>query len=206
MCENIFTQAAFTKSVWDLAMEVIEMYENGRLKNQKLSKKCMIVKPEFKQHNFQCLHNLSPEFQQEVLQEVINGTVSLDEMKKKANNFRSLVSIKKAFTKYTNSTWDEAVERFPWHTEEERLATFLGLDFIKKVPESFQAYCQAAVRGEQQQFNTMSHKGAAASVHMMNVMEVSIAEFMEECPSYTGAHLILTMVPKVSICTDYTKL
>ena len=82
----------------------------------------------------------------------------------------------------------------------------MGLDFIKKVPESFQAYCQAAVRGEQQQFSTLSHKGAATSVHTMNVMEVSIAVFMEECRSYTGAHLILTMVPKVSMYTDYIKL
>ena len=65
------------------------MHENGQLKNQKLSKKCMIAKPEFKQHNFQCLHNLSHVYQEEVLQEVIDGTTSLEEMKKKANKFRS---------------------------------------------------------------------------------------------------------------------
>ena len=45
MCENIFTQAAFTPSVWELALRVIDMYENSQLKNQKLSKKCMIAKP-----------------------------------------------------------------------------------------------------------------------------------------------------------------
>lgn len=138
-----------------------------------------------------------PAFQQDVLQEVIDGTLNLDEMKKKANYFRSFEYIRKAFTKYTNSTWDEAVERFPWHTREERLATFLGLDFIKKVPESFQAYCKAAVRGEQQQIGTVSHKGAMESVHVMNLMELSINEFVEECPTYTGAHLILTVMPKV---------
>ena len=87
MCENIFTQAAFALSVWGLTWKVIEMYEDGKLKNQKLSKKCMVEKPEFKQHNFQCLHNLSPELQQEVLQEVIDDTVSLDEMKKKVNSY-----------------------------------------------------------------------------------------------------------------------
>ena len=82
-------------------------------------------------------------------------------------------------------------------TLEDRLATFLGLDFIKKVPESFQAYCQAAVQGERQQLSAFSHKGAMASVHMMNVMELSITDFVDKCPTYTGAHLILTMMPKV---------
>ena len=197
MCENIFTQAAFAPSVWELALRVIDMYENGQFKNQKLSKKCMIAKPEFKEHNFQCLHNLPPVFQEEVLQEVIDGTTSLEEMKKKANKFRNFEHIKKTFTKYTNSTWEEAVQRFPWYTKEERLATFLGLDFVKKVPESFQAYCQAAVQGERQQAGTLSHKGAMASVYAMNIMELSIDDFLEQSPTYTGAHLILTMIPKV---------
>ena len=58
------------------------MYENGQLKSQKLSKKCMIAKPEFKQHNFQCLHNLPSVFQEEVLRELIDGETSLEEMKK----------------------------------------------------------------------------------------------------------------------------
>lgn len=138
-----------------------------------------------------------PTFQQEVLNQVTNHEISLDEMKKKASDFRSLEHIRKAFTKYTNSTWEEAVERYPWHTKEERLNNFLGLDFIKNVPESFQSYCQAAVRGEQQQESTLFHKGAVARVHTMNVMELSIDNFMADCPSYTGAHLILTDIPKV---------
>ena len=87
MCENIFTQAAFVPRVWDLACRVIELYENGNLK---LSKKCMIVKPEFKQHNFQCLHNLPPAFQQEVLEEVIDGIASLEDMKKNQINSEAL--------------------------------------------------------------------------------------------------------------------
>ena len=28
------------------------------------------------------------------------------------------------------------------------------------------------------------------SVHMLNVMELSINDFVEQCPTYTGAHLI----------------
>ena len=65
------------------------------------------------------------------------------------------------------------------------------------MPESFQAYCQAAVQGERQQVSTLSHNGAMASVHTMNVMELSITDFVEQCPSYTGAHLKLTTISKV---------
>ena len=78
----------------------------------------------------------------------------------------------------------------------------MDLNFIRKVLESFQAYCQAAVHGEQQ-FSTISHKGAVASVHVMNVMnvmELATNEFIKECPNYTGAHLILTVMPKVHTC------
>ena len=33
MCENIFTQAAFVPSVWELTLRVIDMYENDQFKN-----------------------------------------------------------------------------------------------------------------------------------------------------------------------------
>jgi len=39
MCENIFTQSAFNPAVWDLACQVIEKYEKGQLKDQRINKK-----------------------------------------------------------------------------------------------------------------------------------------------------------------------
>jgi len=36
-----------------------DVFEDGKLKNQKLSKKSLITKPEFKQHYFQFLHNVT---------------------------------------------------------------------------------------------------------------------------------------------------
>ena len=72
-------------------MRVIELFENGQLKQQKLSKKSLVTaKPEFKQHHFQCLHNIEPSFQRGVLQKVVNREITFDEMKKRANEFRSL--------------------------------------------------------------------------------------------------------------------
>lgn len=82
-CENIFAQASFSPSVWEKALKVIKMFEDGKLKNQKLNKKSLISKPEFKQHHFQCLHNLAPSFQQQILQQVTNREITLEEMKKR---------------------------------------------------------------------------------------------------------------------------
>ena len=69
------------------------------------------------------------------------------------------------------------------------------------MPESFQDYCQAAMQGERQQAGTLSHKGAMAMVYTMNnnyyYMELSINDFLGQKPDYIGAHLILSMIPKV---------
>lgn len=82
-CENIFTQAAFSAPVWEVALKVIELFEDGQLKAQRLTKKSLIIaKPEFKQHHFQCLHNIHPPFQQEILQKVADREITLEEMKK----------------------------------------------------------------------------------------------------------------------------
>jgi len=159
------------------------------------------VTPDFKQHHFQCLHNLYPSFQEEVLEEVVNRKVTLEEMKTKAQNFRNMHKIRTAFAKFAACSWEEAAKQYPLHTTEERLSTFLGLDFTKGTPEPFQQYCKAVMRGEtdQQQISMVAHKGSKASVYIMDVMELSVAEFAQECPSYKGAHLILTTIPKVPI-------
>ena len=62
-CENIFAQASFLPPVWEEALKLIELFEDGKMKKQKLNKRSLISKPEFKQHHLQCLHNLVPSFQ-----------------------------------------------------------------------------------------------------------------------------------------------
>jgi len=130
------------------------------------------VIPDFKQHHFQCLHNLHPSFQEEVLEEVVNHIVTLEEMKTKAQNFRKMQKIRTAFAKVAACSWEEAAKQYPLHITEERLSTFLGLDFTKGTSEPFQQYCKAAMRGEtdQQQISTVAHKGSKASVYIMDVM------------------------------------
>ena len=140
--ENIFTQSAFTPAVWELACQVIEKYEKGQ---ERLNKKALLVTSDFKQHYFQCLHNLHPSFQEEVLEEVVNRKVTLElleEMKTKAQNLRNMHKIRTAFAKFTACSWEEAAKQYHLHTTEERLSTFFSLDFTKGLSAVLQS-CHA---------------------------------------------------------------
>lgn len=59
--ENIFCQASFQKEVWCHATTVMNMYEQGKLKDQKLSQENLTTTPEVKQH-FLPLHHLDPDY------------------------------------------------------------------------------------------------------------------------------------------------
>ena len=61
--ENIFAQASFPVNTWTIAITVMDKYEKGALRGQKLSQKQLMVTPEFKQHLLQPLHHLDEEFQ-----------------------------------------------------------------------------------------------------------------------------------------------
>ena len=197
-CENIFSQVAFSPPVWEQALRVIELFEDGKLKNQKLNKKSLVSKPEFKQQHFQCIHNLNPSFQQNILEQVVNCEITLEEMKRKATEYRALENIHKAFMKCTNSTWDEATERYPWHTNDDRLRQFLGLNFIKNVPDSFRSYCHSAIRGERHQANdTFSYEGSEAAIIELHMNEIAVAAIQSVYAPYSGANLILAYIPKV---------
>lgn len=109
--DNIFIQAAFQKSVWDLALQVMNRCQMGQLKSQKLNRKHLISTPEFKQHLLQLLHHLDPQFQQSILQKIVDQEVSLSEMKKEASEFRSMCVIKSTFMRLISChSWDEAKE------------------------------------------------------------------------------------------------
>ena len=159
--------------------------------------KSLVSKLEFKQHHFQCLHNLNP-FQQDILEEVVNCNITLEYMKRKAIEYRALGNIHKAFMKCTNSTWDEATERYPWHTNDNRLRQFLGLNFINNMPDSFRSYCQSAIRGEQLQANdNISFEGSEAAIIQLPINEIRVAAIQSAYDTYSGANLILTYIPKV---------
>ena len=126
------------------------MYEDGALKDQKLNKKHLTSIPEFKQHLLQPIHHLNVEFQQNVLQKVIDVEFSLKELKEEAVKFRALEGIKQSFLRCTNlQSWDDAVKKYQAFTTDDRLNQFLKFDFRHSIPDTFKAYCQRAANWRQ---------------------------------------------------------
>ena len=118
-------------------------------------------------------------------------------MKRKAIEYRALENICKAFMKCTNFTWDEAIERYPWHTNN-RLRQFLSLNFINNMPDSFCSCCRSAIRGEQLQANdNISFEGSEAAIIQLPINEIRVATIQSAYATYSGANLILTYIPKV---------
>ena len=74
--ENLFCQAAFPKGVWELAVQVMNMFENGEIKDQKLSKKNLLSTPRMKQNHFVPLHHLETIFQESALEKVLRQEFS----------------------------------------------------------------------------------------------------------------------------------
>ena len=90
-----------------------------------------------------------------MLSAVVNKEKTLSELKDAAKRYRALQSVRTAFCRCTNTTWEQACERFPLYTSEQQLSQFLFLSF-KNIPESFMSYCQAALQKPPKQLNTIS--------------------------------------------------
>lgn len=61
--ENILAQACLNKEAWELAIQIVRLFEEGALKGQKLSQKNLTSTPVFKQQNLQPIQSLGAEFQ-----------------------------------------------------------------------------------------------------------------------------------------------
>ena len=165
---NTFAQAVFTKPVWQKAGKVMDLYERGELKGQRLSRKGLISKPEFKQQYFAAIQSLPQSFQLLCLAKVAKKEYSLEDLKKAAKEFRSMQTIQKAFCRCTNTvTWEEACDRFPHFTDSVRLRQLVGLSF-KPIPEAFQAFCRAALQMSQSQMKPQVNIASMVAEHMLS--------------------------------------
>ena len=198
--ENIFTQAAFGKDVREMAMKVMDIYEDGELKDQKLNRKHLLAVPEFKQHLLQPLHHLPAAFQLEVLQQVQERVISLQEMKLLASEFRSLELIRKCFIRITSvNSWEEACIRFPNFTVEERIKQFQSLDFKHEPPEVFRNYCDAALASKSAQPGVciQADSGSCICLVCSTFFSLTAQSILDVDSSFAGAHLIAATMPDV---------
>ena len=199
--ENIFAQSAFPKPIWDKVIAAFDMYEEGNLKDQKLSKKALIALPEIKQHHFQPLCHLPIDIQHHLIDQVIDESISLREMKEQAHHARQNEVIKRAFLKLTNKqSWEEATESFPSFTQDDKLEQFHDLDFKSTIPDPFRTFCQSALNSLISPATTWTKTTALG--HRITVVPTTIHEATSENiqeidNKYAGADLILINTSKV---------
>ena len=130
-----------------------------------------------------------------MLSAVVNKEKTLSELKDAAKRYRALQSVRTAFCRCTNTTWEQACERFPLYTSEQRLSQFLSLNF-KNIPKSFVSYCQAALQKEHQSSSTQSldvysHHGVPAYAPEHDILAVSYSDIRESGAVFNGAHLFI---------------
>ncbi len=124
------------------------------------------------------------------------------ELKDAATRYRALKSVQRAFCRCTHTTWDEACERFPLYTCDQRLSQFLHLTF-NTVPDVFISYCQAALQNEHKSSSTQSvdvytHNGAVAyALQQFDVLTVSYSDIRATGAPFNGAHLFVAHIPEV---------
>ena len=140
-----------------------------------------------------------------MLNALLNKEKSLKEVKEAASKFRSLQAIQRVFSRTVNVKWDDARERFPNFTADERLLQFRSLSFAKDVPPPFLAYCQAALRSEIQaecHDSLYQLKGCKAYTLQHNILTLSYTDIHAEKIPFSGSHLFLARIAEVHIYTQ----
>ena len=173
--------------------KVMDLFEDGGLKDQKLIKKQLISAPEVKQHHLQPLCWLPESVQESLLDSVLNE-------REEANEYRQLELMKKAFVKCTNSrSWEYAESTYPSFVS--NLDKFVTLKFSKhdEIPEVFKTFCQAAINSKKCANSSQIKKIGDFHITLVqgNMESVSMEQIKKVDDLYAGAQFILTSVPKV---------
>ena len=108
----------------------MDLYEQAKLKGQKLRLATLLHKPDF--NYLTPIRSLAQEHQCTLLQRVVELELSLSELQSEANNLKQQLALKKAFVKLTNvESWEEAQEKFPHFATQEQLGRFIHIDLKK---------------------------------------------------------------------------
>ena len=102
------------KPVWTLAVEVMDLFKKAKLKGQKLKLSSLMSEPDFKQQYLVPIRTLPENEQCSLLKRVIDGEISIANLKGEAGSIKQMECLKKAFLKLVNvETWAEAEESMP---------------------------------------------------------------------------------------------
>ena len=194
--DNVFSQASLRKQVWDLVVQVMDLFEQSKLKAQKLRMSTLLQKPEFKQNYLAPIRTLPISDQCLLLQKVIAGETSLTELQTAATHLKQKAALKTAFAKLTNvESWDQAVDKFPAFATDDQLNRFLGIDIRKTIPKAFVSFCQRAksyLADDASPASSIIVNGASVNVLVTEISVISGNMIRKANPSFEGAHLVIT--------------
>ena len=157
--------------MWLLATQVMDPYKQARLKGQKLKLATLIHKPKFKQNYLPPIRSLDEAVQCSLLQEVVDGKLSLAELQVQASKRKQVKNLHQAFIRLTTvSNWEEAQSTFPNFTTDDQLNRFLHLDLKKFIPKSFSDFFQEAKHEVAKP--SIQREGHTAVVLVVKVTEV----------------------------------
>lgn len=204
--DAIYSQASLPIRVWELVVEVMDLFEKVKLKGQKLNLSSLLTKPEFKQQYLAPIRRLEEEDQISLLGKVVRGEWSLQELKTGAAEVKQMMAVKTAFLRLTNTrTWQEAEEKYPTFACESQMLHFIRLDLSKAIPQCFTDFCTRAKLSEGQSNSAVAdsvlvqHGSFAACVVESKMAELSGQRIKAAYPNFHGANLTLTSFKEVLV-------
>ena len=188
-----------SKPTWDLAVQVMDMFEQSKLKGQKLKLSNLLQKPEFKQNYFAPIRTLTTKEQCNLLSKLVSKNITLAEMQTHASRYKQEKALKNAFTRMTNvDTWEEAVEKYPHFATDEQLERFMTVDIKKSIPKSFTDFCQRAKNSScdtsevQSNSSTITVRGVSVVMIISKPLELSGKTIKKVNPCFNGGQLVIT--------------
>ena len=202
--DSILHQATLAKPVWDLAVKVMDMFEMGSLKDQKLNVKQLVSKPEFKQQHLAPLRALSIDDQCSILTKVVQKEIPLNSIKDLSKRAKQITTLKTLFARLTNTeSWEGAQQRFPNHATIEKLERFVECDLKSSVPKALQDFCQRVVSAPDITLPAADHiyvhtpeegPTSSAAIIITHYTEICGGMIRGIHPQYPGADLALVQL------------
>lgn len=190
----------------------MDLFEQAKLKGQKLKLSTLLTKPEFKQQYLAPIRSLEEEEQCQLLQKLINREISLQQLKGEADRVKQVRALHTAFLRLTNTeTWEEAKQQFPHFATDEQMNKFMLCDLKKAVPKTFMDFCQRAKDSVAEEIATesdlypfsVSIGAVTVTVVSSKLTEITGQKIRRSTRIFQGANLTIASVLQVSISYKY---
>ena len=125
----------------------MNMFEESKLK---LKMSTLLSKPDFKQY-LAPIRAMQEKEQCKLLQRIIDGELSIVDLKKAAIDVKQMAALKLAFLRSINiDDWESAQHCLPLFANEEQLRKFSKINLGRGIPQSFIDYCNCAKQSEEE--------------------------------------------------------